>query len=79
MVKYTLEEIMYVDKYSIESAVVTEVFKMVQQGMPAKEIKEQLNMIYGHSSMQQNIGFQFINIGKIIILVQHWQYLSGVL
>ena len=46
MVKYTLEEIMYVDKYSIESAVVTEVFKMVQQGMPAKEIKEQLNMIY---------------------------------
>lgn len=46
MAKYTLEEIMYGDKYGIESAVVAEVFKMVQQGMPAKEIKEKLNMIY---------------------------------
>ena len=46
MAKYTLEEIMYGDKYGIESAVVAEVFKMVQQGMPAKEIKEKLNMLY---------------------------------
>ena len=46
MAKYTLEEIMYCDKYGIESAVVAEVFKMVQQGMPAKEIKEKLNMLY---------------------------------
>lgn len=46
MAKYTLEDIMYGDKYGIESAVVVEVFKMVQQGMPAKEIKEKLNMLY---------------------------------
>ncbi len=46
MARYTLEDIMYGDKYGIESAVVAEVFKMVQQGMPAKEIKEKLNMIY---------------------------------
>lgn len=46
MAKYTLEEIMYGDRYSIESAVVAEVFKMVQQGMPAKEIKEKLNILY---------------------------------
>ena len=46
MAKYTLEEIMYGDRYSIESAVVAEVFKMVQQGMPAKGIKERLNMLY---------------------------------
>ena len=46
MAKYTLEEIMYSDKYGIESSVVAEVFKMVQQGMPAKEIKEKLNMLY---------------------------------
>lgn len=46
MAKYTLEEIMYSDKYGIESAVVAEVFKMVQQGMPAKEIKEILNILY---------------------------------
>ena len=46
MAKYTLEEIMNSDKYGIESAVVAEVFKMVQQGMPAKEIKEKLNILY---------------------------------
>ena len=46
MAKYTLEDIMYGDKYGIESAVVAEVFKMVQKGMLAKEIKEQLNTIY---------------------------------
>ena len=46
MAKYTLEDIMYGDKYGIESAVVAEVFKMVQQEMPAKEIKEKLNMLY---------------------------------
>lgn len=46
MAKYTLEDIMYGDKYGIESAVVAEVFKMIQKGMPAKEIREQLNMIY---------------------------------
>ena len=46
MAKYTLEEIMYGDKYGIESAVVAEVFKMVRRGIPAKEIKEQLNMLY---------------------------------
>ncbi len=46
MAMYTLEEIMYGDKYGIESAVVAEVFKMVQQGMTAKEIKEKLDMLY---------------------------------
>ena len=46
MAKYTLEDIMYGDKYGIESAVVAEVFKIVQQGIPAKEIKEKLNMLY---------------------------------
>ena len=46
MAKYTLEDIMYSDKYGIESAVIAEVFKVVQQEMPAKEIKEKLNMLY---------------------------------
>ena len=46
MAKYTLENIMYGDKYGIESAVVAEVFNMVQQGTKTKEIKEQLNMLY---------------------------------
>ena len=46
MAKYTLEEIMYGDKYGIESAVVAEVFMMVQQGIKTKEIREQLNRLY---------------------------------
>ena len=46
MTKYTLEEIMYGDKYGIESAVFVEVFKMVEQKVAAKTIREQLNMIY---------------------------------
>ena len=46
MAKYTLEEVMYGDKYGIESAVFVEVFKMVEQKVDAKAIREQLNMIY---------------------------------
>ena len=46
MAKYTLEEIMYGDKYGIESAVFVEVFMMVEQKVNAKTIREQLNMIY---------------------------------
>ena len=37
---------MYGDKYGIESAVFVEVFKMVEQKVDAKTIREQLNMIY---------------------------------
>ena len=46
MAKYTLEEIMYGDKYGIESAVFVEVFKLAEQKVDAKTIREQLNMIY---------------------------------
>ena len=46
MAKYTLEEIMYGDKYGIESAVFEEVFRMDEQKVNAKTIREQLNMIY---------------------------------
>ncbi len=46
MAKYTLEDIMYGDKYGIESAVFVEIFRMVEQKVNAKTIREQLNMIY---------------------------------
>ena len=46
MAKYTLEEIMYGDKYGIESAVLVEVFKLVEQKVEAKMIRENLNMLY---------------------------------
>ena len=46
MAKYTLEEIMCGEKYNIESDVFMEVFRLVEQKADAKEIREQLNMIY---------------------------------
>ena len=46
MAKYTLEDIMCGDKYGIESAVFVEVFKLVEQKVDAKTIREQLNMIH---------------------------------
>ena len=46
MAKYTLEDIMYDDKYGIESAVLVEVFRMVEQKVEAKMIRENLNMLY---------------------------------
>ena len=46
MAKYTLEDVMYGDKYGIESTVFAETLRMAQQGIKPKEIKEQLNMLY---------------------------------
>ncbi len=46
MAKYTLEDIMYGDKYGIESAAFVEVFRLVEQKVDVKTIREQLNMIY---------------------------------
>ena len=46
MANYTLEDIMYGDKYGIESAVFVEVFKLVEQKVDAMKIREQLNIIY---------------------------------
>ena len=46
MAKYTVEEIMYGDKYGIESAVFVEVCRLVEQKVDAKAIREQLNTIY---------------------------------
>ena len=46
MAKYTLEDVMYGDKYGIERAVFTETLGMARQGVKPKEIKEQLNILY---------------------------------
>ena len=46
MAKYTLEDIMFGEKYNIESDVFMEVFRLVEQKADAKTIREQLNTIY---------------------------------
>ena len=51
MVKYTLEDIMCGEKYNIESDVFMEVFRLVEQRVDAKTIREQLNTIYVKHAM----------------------------
>ena len=51
MAKYTLEDIMCGEKYNIESNVFMEVFRLVEQKIDAKEIREQLNMIYAKHAL----------------------------
>ena len=46
MAKYTLEDFMCGEKYNIESDVFMEVFRLVEQKVDAKKIREQLNTIY---------------------------------
>jgi len=46
MAKYTLEGIMCGEKYNIESDVFMEVFKLAEQKIDPKTIREQLNTIY---------------------------------
>ncbi len=46
MAKYILEDILYGDKCGIESAMFVEVFRLVEQKVDAKTIREQLNMIH---------------------------------
>lgn len=46
MAKYTLESIMCGERYNIESDVFIEVYKMAEQGVKVREIKEQINMLY---------------------------------
>ena len=46
MAKYTFESIMYGEKYNIESDVFMDVFRLVEQKVDAKTIREQLNTIY---------------------------------
>ena len=46
MAKYTLEDIMCGEKYNVESDVLMEVFRLVEQKADAKTIREQLNTIY---------------------------------
>ena len=51
MKKYTLEDIMYGNKYGIESAVFMEVVKLAEQKVDANIIREKLNMLYAKHTL----------------------------
>lgn len=73
MAKYTLEEIIYGDKYGIESAVFVEVFGMVEQKVNAKTIRKQLNMIYVKHTL---LTAKNIEVGDSILGIPEIELLS---
>lgn len=46
MEKYTFEEIMYGEKYNIESGVFMAAYELAKQGIKPADIREQLHMLY---------------------------------
>ena len=46
MAKFTLEEIMYGEKYNIESCVFMAAYELTKQGIKPADIREQLHMLY---------------------------------
>ena len=55
MAKYTYEEIMYGEKYNIESDVFMVAYELVKQGIKPKDVREQLQEFYLECMMELNI------------------------
>ena len=55
MAKYTFENIMYGEKYNIESDVFMAAYELVKQGVKPTNIREQLREFYGREVMKTTI------------------------
>ena len=55
MVKYTLEEIMYGEKYNIESGVFMAAYELAKQGIKPTDIREQLHMLYVREAIKTTL------------------------
>lgn len=55
MEKYTFEEIMYGEKYNIESGVFMAAYELAKQGIEPTEIREQLQMLYVREAIKTTI------------------------
>ena len=55
MAKYTFENIMYGEKYDIESDVFMAAYKLVKQGIKPKDIREQLREFYVREAIKTTI------------------------
>lgn len=55
MAKYTLEEIMYGEKYSIESGVFMATYELAKQGIKPADIREQLHMLYVREAIKTTL------------------------
>lgn len=55
MAKYTLEEIMYGEKYNIESGVFMAAYELAKQGIKPADIREQLREFYLREAIKTTI------------------------
>ena len=55
MVKYTLEEIMYGEKYNIESGVFMTAYELAKQRIKPTDVREQLHMLYVREAIKTTL------------------------
>lgn len=55
MAEFTLEEIMYGEKYNIESGVFMAAYDLAKQGIKPADIREQLHMLYVREAIKTTI------------------------
>ena len=55
MAKYTFEEIMYGEKYNIESGVFMTAYELARQGIKPVDIREQLHMLYVREAIKTTL------------------------
>lgn len=55
MAKFTLEEIMYGEKYNIESGVFMAAYDLAKQRIKPADIREQLHMLYVREAIRTTI------------------------
>ena len=55
MAKYTYEEIMYGEKYNIESSVFMAAYELAKQGIKPADIREQLHMLYVREAIKTTL------------------------
>ena len=55
MAKYTYEEIMYGEKYNIESGVFMTAYELARQGIKPADIREQLHMLYVREAIKTTL------------------------
>ncbi len=55
MAKFTLEEIMYGEKYNIESGVFMAAYELAMQGIKLADIREELHMLYVREAIKTTL------------------------
>lgn len=55
MAKFTLEEIMYGEKYNIESGVFMAAYELTKQGIKPADVRKQLHMLYVREAIKTTI------------------------